>query len=342
MRSDTSQWLGTPLNPSCERAHLLITRHIDGELAPGDASDLRMHLTTCPACRRSLESQAALSNELADSLKALWSNGTPLKKKFFGVRELWNRLWRKLRGALPQVALCAALVACVLLIATKANAPSMGGADETSVPPASHRPVSVGDAAANRQNTATTLPMSKPQSRGAKLPDDDPASACAPESNATQTGAEESNNVALEIDGADESLVQKTSAENTVAPTVVAPLPRLNEPRPQGSGPRAEETLAQLAPSPALKPLAGVGMTYSILTESGAREEGHITILGDVLNGKAVVRLESGAGAVIDAAQSNLDTLSPARRAVARRLLEECLEPGHRKRMEEAVRKLGE
>ena len=52
MRSDTSQWLGTPLNPSCERAHVLITRHIAGELAKSDANDLRMHLTTCAASMR--------------------------------------------------------------------------------------------------------------------------------------------------------------------------------------------------------------------------------------------------------------------------------------------------
>src|SRR6185295_3515970 len=141
MRSETStgQWLGTPLSPACERAHLLITRHIDGELARKDAKDLRAHLLSCNACRRTLESQAAQSQMVADSLKALWADADDGvegvdKKKETNRRELWQ----KLRHALPRIAACAAVTACIFIFAIKATAPSVAG---DAVQPVTQAPV---------------------------------------------------------------------------------------------------------------------------------------------------------------------------------------------------------
>lgn len=60
------------LEPACERAHLLITRHIDGEASPEDALALRAHLGACAKCRKSLEIQSSQSVALAEALKGLW------------------------------------------------------------------------------------------------------------------------------------------------------------------------------------------------------------------------------------------------------------------------------
>ncbi len=83
MRAESKIWSTESLDPACERAQLLITRHIDGEAAPEDALALRAHLAACARCRKSLEVQSAQSAELALALKNLWPGNPddPLKKK---------------------------------------------------------------------------------------------------------------------------------------------------------------------------------------------------------------------------------------------------------------------
>src|SRR6202000_1052025 len=83
LNSSSGEWRGKVLSPACERATLLITRHIDGELADGDARDLRMHLAACAECRRAMETQTSQSRVLAEKLKSLWTPNDAFKKKDF-------------------------------------------------------------------------------------------------------------------------------------------------------------------------------------------------------------------------------------------------------------------
>jgi hypothetical protein len=273
----TGQWLGKPLSPACERAHVLITRHIDGELAPGDGRELRAHLAACTSCRRTLETQAEQSQFLADSLKALWAaDDSFLKKKIPGAHELWISL----RRALPRIAGCTAVAACILLYATRVDAPSDASAKQRA-------PGSAGRDKAQIEESAVEKNQKTPESVRADL----------------------------------------LSTPQEISPP---------------STPRTD-SLANLNFKVPLKPLPGIELKYSILTGSGTREEGCVTVLGDVLAGKAVVRIQTNFGETIEAPQADLDTaFNSARRAEARKLLRECLAPSHRKRIEEAIRKLSE
>ncbi len=72
MQSDSSKWKNESLKPECDRAQLLITRHIDGEADADDAQALRKHIDACPRCRQALEIQTRQSHKVAMALQTLW------------------------------------------------------------------------------------------------------------------------------------------------------------------------------------------------------------------------------------------------------------------------------
>lgn len=72
MQSDSSKWKNESLKPECERAQVLITRHIDGEAGLDDARALREHIEACPRCRKALEIQTSQSHKVAMALQTLW------------------------------------------------------------------------------------------------------------------------------------------------------------------------------------------------------------------------------------------------------------------------------
>ncbi len=331
LNSSTGEWRGKALSPACERANLLITRHIDGELAEGDARDLRMHLATCSECRRAMDVQTSQSQELAEKLKSLWAANDcdARKKKDFPALNSWMNVLQ----VLPKIAACAAFMAGTLYLASTAFAPS---------PSKEEQPAVVNSRVdAKKEETRPELKPSSPAvSSTAPARAESLANPDTPCGFAEVSTFDEDFETALAPNTEESAPAQIAPIEKFVAlenPVVVsAPesLPIASE--------HAEQTLAALSDPAPLKPLPGVSLDYSLVTAFGAREEGRVTLLGDVLNGKACVRLETESGDVLEAAQDDIDTVFDApHAALARRLLRECEAPINRKRLEQAIAKFG-
>lgn len=119
-----------------------------------------------------------------------------------------------------------------------------------------------------------------------------------------------------------------------------APLPKLAELL--ASGPvetvvvalndESPQTIALAAPLPPvpLKPVSHVSMDFQIGDQCG-----RLTLLGDILSGKAVIRVSDASGHTQVVAQQDIDTLPPGQRAAVRRFLAACAEPALRERFEE-------
>ncbi len=327
--SSTGNWLDSACDPGCDRVALLITRQVDGELAPADARDLRGHLATCAACRKALEVQSAQSKNLAESLRALWKTDdrAAQKKEFDTLRKSLG-----LTRFFSKAAACAALAAGMVYFAATARAPSDGvtANDSGAAMPriATDRPVPPAPAAVQVDRPAVPAPTDEDRRSVAAQPILIPSFA-QPDDAPAQNGPDETNlDVVLE----------------TPAGEIVSPIPTAIIIEPEKKAPPiAGRTLAALAATAPLKPLSGVSLKYSMVTPSGAVERGTISLLGDVLRGKGAVRIETSAGEKWEAAQADIDTvLTEPHRSAARKFLNECMEPANRKRIECAIEKLGE
>ena len=108
----------------------------------------------------------------------------------------------------------------------------------------------------------------------------------------------------------------------------------------QPVAPQEHTTLAFLAAPVAPKLLPGIVLTYSGLNANSTSESGRVTILGDVLNGKAIVRIETARGEIIEAAQADVnDVLVEPHRAAAKRLLSACGDARVKQHVEHAIQK---
>ena len=326
--SSTGNWLDNACDPGCDRVALLITRQVDGELAPADARDLRGHLATCAACRKALEVQSAQSKNLAESLRALWKTDdrAAQKKEFDTFRKSLG-----LTRFFSKAAACAALAAGMVYFAATARAPSDGvtANDSGAATPriTTAPPIPPVPAAALADRLSAPAPSDEDRRSVAIQPV--PVSPLAqPDEPPAQNGPDEANlDVVLE----------------TPAGEIVSPIPTaVIEPK-KKAPPIAGQTLAALAATVPLKPLSGVSLKYSMMAPSGALERGTISLLGDVLRGKGAVRIETSVGEKWEAAQADIDTvLAEPHRSAARKFLNECMEPANRKRIERAIEKLGE
>lgn len=113
MRSDPTELKSESLDADCERAQLLITRHIDGEAGPGDAQALRRHIDGCARCRKMLESQTRQSHRVAVALQTLWpSEAKPVSAL------------ARFRGAVLRTASLLVILLVLILLAQRTYAPT--------------------------------------------------------------------------------------------------------------------------------------------------------------------------------------------------------------------------
>ena len=139
MRAETSrQWSNVLLDPACERAQLLISRHIDRELSADDNIALRAHLGACGRCRRALEIQTAQSEDLAEALKELWPGDSDAEAKM-KVCAQHRRQIRRRRMALRALS-CLLVFSAIFFCAQNAWAPKVADA-----PPPERNPSEIKD-----------------------------------------------------------------------------------------------------------------------------------------------------------------------------------------------------
>lgn len=136
MRAETSrQWSNVLLDPACERARLLISRHIDRELSADDTIALRAHLGACARCRKALEIQTAQSEELAEALKALWPGDSDSETKN-KVCAQHRRQIRRRRMTLRALS-CLFVLTALFVFAQNARAPKDAASDKDISNPSS-------------------------------------------------------------------------------------------------------------------------------------------------------------------------------------------------------------
>lgn len=329
--SSTGSWRDSACDQGCDRVALLITRQVDGELAPEDARDLRGHLAVCAACRTALEMQSAQSKLLAQNLRALWKTDDRAAQKKKELTTFHKSL--EFKRFFSKAAACAALAAGMIFFAATARAPSESAAANDSRAPtariSTEHPIA----------PVTSIPaVAHADQLAASAPSDDDRPRVAIQPVVTPPYVEPDDTLPNSPDETKLEVVLETPAGEfgpLVQPVILAP--EIKAPRFVG------QTLAELATTVPLKPLSGVSLKYSMMTPSGATERGTISLLGDVLHGKGAVRIETSAGQKWEAAQADIDTvLAEPHRSAARKFLIECLEPANRKRIERAIEKLGE
>ncbi len=295
-------------NPACERVAVLITRYIDGELSGADAHDLRQHLAGCPACRHALDAQSQQSRLLNESLRALWKIEDRAARKKKAVAANYSNI---LTNRYSKAIACAAMAACAFLYATTARL-SVGG-------PKSNGP----DKASP---TAHITPIR------------------APEDVASEDTTQVVNARSEVIDG--DGIPSASSDAIANAPAVqivVEDVPPLAIETAKRAATVVTIPYAMLATPVPIKPIPGVELSYSAPGQNGVPEAGRVTLLGDVLNGKGIVRIETNRGETIDAAQTEMNAvLTESQRMAARKLLKACSDEINRKRIENAIETMRE
>lgn len=286
---------------SCELAEVLISRRLDGELDATDSLLLEAHLKCCENCRAHLESWSVQSEVLSKNLNGLWP--VPAEKLSAPAQPPVpprRSLWVPLGMMLSQFAAFIVLGIYIFFFATPARAPGNGRVSQRHTPNPPAEPAA---------------PVA-PKTQRAESPE--PAV-----NDAVQVSAEESGSQA--------------SAPITPLPQAPAVAPMLPLP-PQMS---RQHDMASLGVPSDLKRIPNVSLEYEIpSTELTALEAGRVEILGDVLNGKAVIQLTDSSGEVCEIAQPDLDTLlSEPRRTVVKRFLAACARPDLRSRFEEILRR---
>jgi hypothetical protein len=335
MRLDIAyQRLRGPLEPDCERAQALISRHIDRELDAAGARQLKAHLDACPACRRMLEVQSEQARELTQSLAGLWPQTNSVKKKWADGRLAWalTRL-----GGPCGVAFAAAL-AWAIFVESNANAPA-GKAD--AEPPDGTRPVSKGAPPSSANLPAVDLhALPACNSSRADLDGDDIDAVLSGEFDVPEElraapkppelparfktlHAERLAAPALPFIDNDDDLPRAIFCARELTPATVDTLE---------SGARTYSALGEKTEA---APLRGVAMAYSLIRNNGARETGRVLLLGDVAHQRGRLRLETDGGERIESAQTEWEAaFSPERRAVVRNFLNMCADPRFKAELE--------
>src|SRR5438128_1524168 len=116
MQSDSSQWKNESLKPDCERAQVLITRHIDGEAGPDDAHALRRHIDACPRCRQALDIQTRQSHKVAMALQTLWPAEITTRKT--------SASFERFRAAVMRAAWMLGILLMLTFVAQRTYAPT--------------------------------------------------------------------------------------------------------------------------------------------------------------------------------------------------------------------------
>jgi anti-sigma factor RsiW len=287
-----------PDSIDCEDAEIMVSRRIDGELAPQDLALLKTHLKGCANCRAQAEAWAETSCVLVDSISTLWTeeNEAPV------IRDLPKKLPTPRRGAywLPLSMLASQAVAIVGLIAylwffaPSAEAPKMTerGPVTASIP-------------------AQKLPTPKLVDRRAEI--------AAELATITVQSADYHRITPFEPELIEVSAPAAQPVE--VAPVVEAAPAEIQ---------KSVEFAAPLPPVE-LKKIPNVSMDFEM-----GEQCGRVTLLGDILSGKAVIRISDSQGRTQDVAQQDVDTLLPQpQRTAVRHFLARCAEPALRARFEE-------
>ncbi|HYG77202.1 MAG TPA: zf-HC2 domain-containing protein [Planctomycetota bacterium] len=146
-RSDSGIYLAVvPDNIDCDFAEVLISRRLDGELAPEDVPLLESHLKNCSACREREAEWFGHAVLLKESLSTL----VPEKKQRATRRR--SPLWVPVGMVASQAAALLALAVYLNFIATPAQAPKLSSAPQQQPAPAAQ------PAPAQAEDTEVPLP----------------------------------------------------------------------------------------------------------------------------------------------------------------------------------------
>jgi len=138
-----------PDSIDCGFAELLISRRVDGELAPDDSPLLDAHLAACPACRERDREWLHQSSHLNDNMTVLWPE-TPKPKP-----RLKNQFWLPLGVIASQAAALVGIAIYLNFFATSAQAPKLSHDDPRILQRKSHQ--------SGAQKPALFLPSDAPQ-----------------------------------------------------------------------------------------------------------------------------------------------------------------------------------
>jgi len=290
----------------CEQAELLISRHLDGELSPGEAVQLNEHLKSCGNCRSHLANWTMQSSLINSELSELWPAGNathfPKAGKMPAPQAHRSKLrpcmWVPLGMVASQVLALSGLSIYFFFFTSPVQAPhSSAQTDKTGtsqVPKVAtastlvERPVSETHSVA-----AEDVPATSPTSQIEKQPEVPAAPAATAIPTAVTHDLKES----------------RTEIISFAAP-MANELPRK---------------------------LKDICVEYKISASADGSvkdEAGTIRILGDVLSDRCIVRLSTSHDATRNICVRDIGTLlNPAQRSVVKHLLALCAQPEMRKRI---------
>lgn len=309
----------------CEEAELFVSRRIDGELEPADFALLKAHLKCCEKCRAQAQAWAETNCVLTDSISSMWTDDTgvsarvPSHDRLKTLPTPQRRChWVPLSMLASQTAAIVGLAAYLLFFSSRAEAPQKS--TKLRPQPPAEMP---------RVESPAPIAMSSSQPRTPEIP------------------AEKAHAVATKID--EPKLTTPTpivvSEKETVAAVAEAPANQntTDEPQPVAAvethtpapiaAPVRPEPVILAAPRPPVMPklIPNVSMDFEIGDHAG-----RLTLLGDVLSGRAVIRITDNEGKMQEFAQADVDTLVPEpQRSAVRRFLAACASPALRSRFAE-------
>jgi len=305
----------------CEQAELFMSRQIDGELGAMDLPLLRAHLVLCRSCREQAVHWTVQSDLLSQSLNDL----TPAVDK---QRKVARAEIRKPKVSPTRTfALPAGMVAAQVLALSGLFFFFSGTAE------APHSARNRAPKAEPKVETQLAMPPLEKNPAVERI-----------EGVEVSTGLAQAETVKIEHLGTPHqiALPSPVAAIEFKAvepvPTVVATaqpiVPLIATLKKQ------EHVLAAIRETSIPKIISNVSTVYSISGDSvrGVEEEhGRIEVLGDVLAGKAVIRLSDWKGNVKEVAQPDVATaLKSPHREIVERFISYCTQPSFQKRFEAA------
>lgn len=296
----------------CERAELFMSRQIDGELDAADLPLLRAHLVLCRDCREQAVHWTVQSDLLSQSLNDL----TPAADK---QRKVARAETRKPKvSATRTFALPAGMIAAQVLAMAGLFLSFSGTAE------APHTARNRAPKSEPKVEIELAMPLVEKKPAVEKI-DVSTVLAQAEILKSEHVETPLPAPVAVNEIKAFEIAPILVESAQPVAPVIAAPK-------------KQEHVLAAIGETSIPKIISNVSTVYSISADSvrGVEEEhGRIEVLGDVLAGKAVIRLSDWTGNVKEIAQADIAaTLKSPHREIVERFLEQCSQPNFQRRFE--------
>jgi anti-sigma factor RsiW len=293
---DTGCRLPAARQIDCEQAEVLVSRRLDGELSDADARVLNAHLATCAECRAVLESWSRQDDCVEESLTRLFASKQS-RNDVTEARPLIPRrfVWVPMSLAASQVLALTGLTIYFLFFGSPASAP------QSAVVP--RGPIATRD-------TSTTPPVAPVVARiEEKMPAPLARVAEPPALVTTLTPARVAEEpVSQAVLGATETVQVPALVEFVLA----TPQQGLAAPR----------------------ELDNVQLVFTIHADGDSLEQnGRIVLLGDILNGRGIVRIVEQNGRKRDVFQQDVNSLSAPLREIVESFLQNCARPEFRQRL---------